>query len=208
MKKVVVGVLVLAAAALAGAPQPIALPKPQTQGGMPLMQALNQRRSGREFSGQKLSPQTLSNLLWAAFGINRPDGRRTAPSASNRQTIDIYVVTAEAAYLYNPKDQRLEPVATGDFRAATGNQDFVSHAPVNLVFVSDYAKMAKTAAETQALYAGAETGYISQNVYLYCASEGLVTVVRATVDRAATAKALALRPDQKITLAQTVGYPK
>ena len=208
MKKVVVGVLVLAAAALAGAPEPIALPKPQIRGGMPLMQALNQRRSGREFSAEKLSPQTLSNLLWAAFGVNRADGRRTAPSANNRQTIDIYVVTAEAAYLYNAKDQRLEPVATGDFRAATGNQDFVSQAPVNLVYVADYAKMANTPAENQALYAGAETGFIAQNVYLYCASDGLATVVRAMVDRSATAKALALRPDQKITLAQTVGHPK
>jgi len=208
MKKAVALILVLAAAALAGSPQPITLPKPQIQGGMPLMQALNQRQSGREFSGDKLSPQTLANLLWAGFGINRPDGRRTAPSASNRQTIDIYVVTADGAYLYDAKAQRLEGVADGDHRAATGSQDFVATAPLNLVYVSDYAKMASLPAENQTLYAGAETGFISQNVYLYCASEGLATVVRAMVDRDPLTKVLGLRPNQKITLTQTVGYPR
>jgi SagB-type dehydrogenase family enzyme len=174
---------------------------------MPLMQALNARKSGREFSTEKLSPQALSNLLWAAYGVNRPDGRRTAPSANNRQTIDIYAVLAEAVYLYNAKEHRLDLVVPGDLRAATGSQPFVAQAPLNLVYVADYAKMAETPDTTRTLYSAAETGSIGQNVYLYCASEGLSTVIRAMVNRDELAKTLRLRPEQKIMLSQTVGYP-
>ena len=206
MKKAIVLVL-LANAAWAETPATISLPKSNTTGGMPLMQALNARQSGREFSPEKLSPQALSNLLWAAYGVNRPDGRRTAPSANNRQTIDIYAVLAEAVYLYNAKEHRLDLVVPGDLRAATGSQPFVAQAPLNLVYVADYAKMAETPDTTKTLYSAAETGSIGQNVYLYCASEGFSTVIRAMVDRDALAKALHLRPEQKIMLSQTVGYP-
>ena len=199
--------LILAAAALAGSPPPLALPKPQTQGGKPLMEVLQQRQSGRDFSEQKLSPQVLSNLLWAAFGVNRPDGRRTAPSASNRQEIDIYVVTGDGAYLYNAKAQRLDPVESGDLRAATGGQAFVTQAALNLVYVADYARMSG-AADEKAFYSAADTGFIGQNVYLFCASEGLATVIRGGIDRAALAKTLGLRPEQKVVLSQTVGYPR
>jgi nitroreductase len=209
MKKTI-AFLLLAAAAVAWADPPAAipLPNPDTKGGVPLMQALSARRSGREFSDRKLSVETLANLLWAADGVNRPDGKRTAPSAMNWQTVDIYAVLPEGAYLYNAKERRLELVATGDLRAATGLQPFVAQAPLDLVYVSDYAKMHGTADSDRILFAGAETGFIGQNVYLYCASEGLVTVIRAMVNRDALAKALKLRPDQKITLSQTVGYPK
>jgi SagB-type dehydrogenase family enzyme len=188
--------------------QAIRLPKPQMDGGKPLMQVLRDRKSARAFSGQRLSEQALSNLTWAAFGINRPDGRRTAPSASNRQEVEVYVVTPEGGYLYDAKEHVLAPVAAGDFRAQAGTQDYVKDAPVNLVFVADTAKMGKGSDEQKALNYGADTGFISQNVYLYCTSEGLATVVRASVDREALAKALKLRPEQKIVLAQTVGYPK
>ncbi len=188
--------------------QPIRLPKPQMDGGKPLMQVLRDRKSSRAFSSQKLPEQVFSNLMWAAFGINRPDGRRTAPSASNRQEIDVFVVTPEGAYLYDAKEHLLTPVAAGDFRAPAGTQDYVKDAPVNLVFVADSAKMGKATEEQMAMISGADTGFISQNAYLYCASEGLATVVRASVDRAALSKALKLRPEQKIILAQTVGYPK
>ncbi len=198
----------LAGAGLAQALEPIQLPKPATEGGKPLMQALNERKSGREYSAEKLSPQVLSNLLWAAFGINRPDGRRTAPSASNRQTIDIYAVLPDGAYLYDAKQHRLVPVAEGDLRPATATQAFAAQAPLNLVFTSDYSKMSRSSDADKLLYSGTETGFISQNVYLYCASEGLATVVRASVDRDQLAKALKLKPEQKITLAQSVGYPK
>ncbi len=201
--------LVLSAAAIAAdVPQSIQLPKPDTKGGMPLMQALNGRKSGREFSPERLSPAMLSNLLWAAYGINRPDGRRTAPSANNRQTIDLYVTLPEGVYLYDPKEHRLDLVAAGDQRAATGTQPFVAEAPLNLVYVADYSRMPNSRDPDRLLYTGAETGFIGQNVYLFCASEGLATVVRASVDRDALAKALKLKAEQKITLAQTVGYPR
>ncbi len=182
--------------------KPVPLPKPQTEGGKPLMQVLKERKSGREFSSEKLSPQMLSNLLWAAFGVNREDGRRTAPSASNRQEIEIYAVMADGVYRYDAKAHQLEAVAKEDLRAATGSQDFVGQAPLNLVYVADQAKQKSTD------MAYADTGFIAQNVYLYCTSEGLATVVRGMVPREPLAKAIKLRPDQKITLGQTVGYPK
>lgn len=186
----------------------LALPEPRTEGGKPLMQALKERKSTREFSPEKLSPQTLSDLLWAAWGVNRPDGRRTAPSASNRQEIDIYVATAEAVWLFDAKAHRFTPVVAKDLRALTGGQSFVGEAPLNLVYVADFARMGKGSEESKVLYSAADTGFISQNVYLYCASEGLATVVRGTVNRAELAKALSLRPEQRIILAQTVGYAK
>jgi len=199
--------VLLACALLCPAQDAIQLPKPQMEGGKPLMQTLKERQTGREFSPEKLSPQVLSNLLWAAFGVNRPDGRRTAPTASNRQEIDIYVTTADGAYLYDAKNNSLQPVAKEDVRAATGKQPFVATAPVNLVYVADFAKMGKSTDENKIFYSATDTGFISQNVYLFCASEGLATVVRGMVDREGLAKALKLRPDQRAVLAQTVGYP-
>ncbi len=200
--RLIATVLLCAAAVAAQDLKPVPLPKPQTEGGRPLMQVLKERKTMREFSPEKLSPQVLSNLLWAAFGINREDGRRTAPSAMNRQEIEIYVFMADGAYRYDAKANQLEPVVKDDLRAATGSQDFVGQAPLNLVYVADLAK------QTSADMAYADTGFIAQNVYLYCASEGLATVVRGTVPRDPVAKALKLRPDQRITLGQTVGYPK
>ncbi len=187
--------------------QAIALPPPQTDGGKPLMQVLNQRHSTREFTAQKVSAQTLSNLLWAAFGVNRTDGKRTAPSAVNWQEMDIYVTLPEGAYLYDAKGHRLTLVAPEDLRAATGSQAFVGTAALNLVYVADMAK-AKTSPENQAIWVPADAGFIAENVYLFCASEGLNVVVRGMVPRDSLARALKLRPEQKIMLAQTVGYPK
>jgi len=118
------------------------------------------------------------------------------------------VIMPEGIYLYDAKEHVLNPVAAGDFRSQAGTQDWVKEAPVNLVYVADTAKMGKGTDEQKALTYGADTGFISQNAYLYCASEGLATVVRASVDREALAKTLKLRPEQKVVLAQTVGYPK
>jgi SagB-type dehydrogenase family enzyme len=188
--------------------KPIQLPPPQTDGGRPLMQVLKDRKSTREFSPQQLSPQTLSNLLWAAFGVNRPDGRRTAPSAMNWQEVSIYVTTADGAYVYNAQGNALDPVAAGDLRAATGGQSFVKEAAVNLVYVSDLSKTGRASSADAARWTAADVGFIAQNVYLYCASEGLATVVRGTVNKPELAKALKLRPQQEIILAQSVGYPK
>jgi len=184
----------------------IQLPAPQTGGGRPLMQVLKDRKSTRDFRPDKLPPQTLSNLLWSAFGVNRPDGRRTAPSASNRQETDIYVTTADAVYIYDAKANRLHVLLARDIRAKTGIQSFVGEAPVNLVYVADLAKTAPDTAERD-VDLGADAGVIAENVYLFCASEGLATVVRGSIDRAALSKAMALRANQRIILAQTVGYP-
>ena len=196
-------------AAVVGAQElkPVILPAPQTDGGRPLMQALKDRKSTREFGGEKLPAQVLANLLWAGFGVNRPDGRRTAPSAMNWQEIDIYVVTAEGTYVYDAAKNQLQPVAKEDLRSLAGMQAFVATAPVNLVYVADMTKVTGDA-EGKELYTGADTGFIAQNVYLYCASEGLATVVRGSVEREALGKALKLKATQKIILAQTVGYPK
>jgi SagB-type dehydrogenase family enzyme len=187
----------------------VKLPAPQMTGGKPLMDCLKARQSARDFGAEKLSPQILSNLLWAADGINRPDsGKRTAPSAVNWQDIDIYAATADGLFLYLPKEHALQKILAEDVRAATGSQDFVKTAPLNLIFVSDYTKLQRGTDEDKRFYSGTHTGFISQNVYLYCASEGLITVVRGLVDREAAAKVMKLRPEQHITLAQTVGYPK
>jgi SagB-type dehydrogenase family enzyme len=172
------------------------------------MEVLKDRKSTREFGSGTLSQQTLSNLLWAAFGINRPDGHRTAPSAMNWQEVSIYVATPEGVYVYDAKATALEPVAAGDFRAATGTQSYVKDAAVNLVYVSDLSKTGGAATPEAEMYTAADVGFIAQNVYLYCASEGLATVVRASVDKPALAKTLKLQPQQRIILAQSVGYPK
>jgi SagB-type dehydrogenase family enzyme len=188
--------------------KPVQLPPPQTKGGRPLMQVLSDRKSTREFGPGTLSPQTLSDLLWAAFGINRPDGRRTAPSAMNWQEVSIYVATPEGVYIYDAKANALDPVLVGDFRAATGTQPFVKDAAVNLIYVSDLSKTGDAASSESQIYTAADVGFIAQNVYLYCASEGLATVVRASIDKPTLAQTLNLPANQKIILAQSVGYPK
>ena len=187
----------------------IELPAPNTTGGKPLMEALSLRSTSREFSEEMLPLQVLSDLLWAACGVNRPEsGKRTAPTAMNMQEIDVYVAMAEGLYLYDAPKHMLTPVLGEDIRAKTGGQDFVGVAPVNLIYVADLSKMERGDDEQKKFYSATDTGFISQNVYLFCASEGLVTVVRGWVDKEALAEAMKLRPDQKIILAQTVGYPK
>lgn len=193
----------------AGEPTLSKLPPPQTAGGMPLMQALNLRHTSRDYKNAPLPPQLLSNLLWAAFGINRPEhGGRTAPSAHDVQEISIYVVTAERVYIYDAQNHALRWVLTRDIRALTGIQPFVQDAPINLVYVADFDKFARDSEVDKLFYSAADAGFISQNVYLFCASEGLATMVRAYIDKPALATALHLKPNQHIVLAQSVGYPK
>jgi nitroreductase len=185
-------------AALGEEQKPIQLSKPQIAGN-PLMQLLAKRSSAREFSTEPLPVNILSNMLWAAVGINRPEsGSRTAPTANNRQEIDIYVATASGLYLYDAKSSLLKPILAEDIRGMTGNQAFVKEAAVNLIYVADYAKMSSLSDEVKNMYAAAATGFVSENVYLYCASEGLSTVVRASINRPALAKVMGLRPDQRI----------
>jgi SagB-type dehydrogenase family enzyme len=188
--------------------QSIDLPAPQKTGGMPLMEALAKRATARAFDSKELSPQQLSSLLWASFGINRPDGKRTAPSARNFQETDIYVLLKQGAYVYAANSNKLDLVVAEDLRAVSGAQSFVKDAPVTLVFVADLSKMGNGSNEDKKNTANIDVGYISQNVYLFCASEGMATVARGSVDRAALGPKLKLRPDQMIILGQTVGFPK
>ncbi|WP_025917616.1 SagB/ThcOx family dehydrogenase [Herminiimonas sp. CN] len=177
--------------------------------GMTFMQVLQKRKTTRDFSDREISLETLSHLLWAAFGINRPDGaHRTAPSAKNAQEIDIYVALEQGLYVFDPYAFALAPVLKDDIRAATGWQDFVRDAPVNLVYVADMKKMDPASRQERKFYAALDTGHISQNVYLFCAAEGLATVARGWVDRPALAKIMGLGPEQRIILAQSVGFPR
>lgn len=177
-----------------------------------LMEALQNRASSRSFSSDTLSTQVLSDLLWAAFGINRPEsGKRTAPSAVNMQEIDIYVAMAGGLYVYDAQGNALRQAGATDVRGATGIQDFVAVAPVNLIYVADYSRMGSErwsmSDEDKLFFAACDAGFISQNVYLYCAVSGLATVVRAALDKPALEQAMGLRPEQHVILAQTVGYP-
>lgn len=185
----------------------IQLAEPSTTGGMPIMEALSKRQSLRSFADRPLPEQVLSDLIWAAYGINRPDsGKRTAPSALDKQEIDLYVVMENGAYYYHAQLHRLELIAGKDLRGLTGKQGFVKNAAVNFVYVADMKRSAGDDAEEKLVYAGSAAGAIGQNVYLFCASAGLSTVIRAYIDRGKLAKALNLKPGQRIILSQSVGY--
>ena len=194
--------------ALAGTTAPIPLSEPEKQGGLELMQALAKRHSSRGFARDALPLPLLSDLLWAAYGINRADGGRTAPSALNAQEIDVFVALPTGAYLYEAEANALRLVAASDLRQVTGYQDFVDEAPMDLVYVADHARMRLVPAGQRESYAYTAAGAIAQNVYLFAASTGLATVIRGWIDRAAIADALGLTHDQQVLLSQTVGYPK
>ncbi|GAA7771064.1 nitroreductase [Cupriavidus sp. SHE] len=183
------------------------LPAPMTDGGMSLLGALHQRRSARTFAPTPLDTVTLSTLLWAAFGVNRPDtGHRTAPSARNWQEIELYLAMPDGLYVLEPADWRLRLVVGEDLRAATGLQDFVAGAPLNIVYVSRLSKLDETDKPLRQFYTALDTGFISQNVYLFRAAFGLVTVARGLLDRRALAVAMRLDADQRVALAQSVGH--
>jgi nitroreductase len=186
----------------------IVLPEPQKKDGLPLMEALAQRHSSREFNPDALPLPLLSDLLWAAYGVNRADGGRTAPSALNAQEVDVYVALPAGAYLYDAPANALHLVVASDLRRVTGYQDFVDEAPLDLVYVADHSRMPMVPVSQRESYASAAAGAIAQNVYLFCASSGLSTVIRAWIDRNAIADALGLTHDQQVLLSQTVGYPK
>jgi SagB-type dehydrogenase family enzyme len=186
----------------------IKLPAPDRRGGLPLMEAIAKRRSSREFAKTPLPLPVLSSLLWAAFGRNRRDGGRTAPSAINAQEIDVYVALPAGAYLYDAESHSLQLIAASDLRRVTGYQDFVDEAPLDLVFVADHSRMKLIPVSQRESYASVAAGAIAQNVYLFAASAGLATVIRAWIDRAAIADALGLKHDQAVLLSQTVGYPR
>lgn len=184
------------------------LPAPRRDAGKPLMQVLQSRRSIREFSPSALPLQTISDLLWAAYGINRPTGDRTAPYWRHIMVIDVYVAMSDGVWLYEPKQHALLPHLDTDIRALTGLQDFVATAPLNLVYVAHGERMNGISAEERRLYGSVDAAFAGQNVYLYCASEGLATVFRGAVDQEKLGRAMRLDDGQFVTFAQTVGYPQ
>jgi SagB-type dehydrogenase family enzyme len=186
----------------------ITLPPPQTTIGADLFAALAARKSTRAFAPRPLSPEQLSNLLWAAFGINRPGSNgRTAPSAHGWQEIDVYAALPDGLYRYDAAAHALVLAVDKDVRALTGVQDFVPQAPLNLVYVADFARMRDATEEDRLFFAATDAAVIAENVYLCCAASGLATVVRGLVDRRKLAPAMALRREQRIVLAQSVGSP-
>jgi len=188
---------------------PITLSAPDLKKNVSLMESLTKRSSVREYKDSSLSLQDLSNLLWAANGINRPEKKgRTAPSAINAQDIDVYVITSEGAYLYDPVKQVLNTVQKGDFRKNIGGQAFVETAPVNLILVSDLSRFKRGDDTKKMQWAAFDAGVVSQNISLYCASADMGTVVRAMIDTEKMQAALKLTGTQKIMLNHPVGYLK
>ena len=185
--------------------KPRDLPPPRSEGGQPLTAALKLRRSTRAYSDRPLPAQVLSDLLWAGFGVNRPSGDRTAPYWRHVMVMDIYLAMADGVWLYEPRAHTLLPYLKDDIRAQTGVQDFVVTAPLNLVYVAHGERMTDVSSEERRLYASVDTGFIGQNVYLSCASEGLATVFRAAVDYSKLKRIQRLPDEQFVTFAQTVG---
>lgn len=189
----------------------ILLPEPRRNGGMPLREALMTRRSVRQYAPRRFDLtaaedlQLLSDLLWAAFGPVSPR-RRSAPSSHNRQETDLYVLLPEGSFLYVPAENKLSPVSEEDLRAASGAQDYVGTAAAEIAFVADTTKITGKSPRGVVETIYVDTGFISQNIYLFCASEGLATVVRAMVPKEALATRLGLAESQEITLVQTVGW--
>jgi SagB-type dehydrogenase family enzyme len=178
--------------------QEIKLNPPTRTGGKAFMETLNERRSERSFVKKEMPLQVLSDLLWAANGFNRAD-KRTAPTASNKQELELYVVLDDGAYFYDAKQHLLKLVAKGNFKAALGQPNITEKAAVSIVIVADTGK-------TSSKFAYLDSGYISQNIYLYAASAGLGTVARASYNGAELFKALKLAEKQEVTLVHPVGF--
>jgi len=189
--------------------QAILLPQPRMSGGLPLLDALHNRKTTREFAPRALTLDVMSELLWAANGYNRPETKhRTAPTARDRQEIAVYVALTSGVYVYDAAANQLHMVSDQDLRSATGEQDYVADAPVDLIYVADIPQTGDVAdCREKTFYAGIDAGFVAQNVYLFCASQGLATVVRGLVPREQLAKTLGLGPNEHIIVAQSVGYP-
>jgi len=186
----------------------IKLPDPVKQGGKPLMTILNDRHSTRSYLEKELTLRQLTDMLWAANGINRPDGRRTAPSARNKQEIDIYITTANGVFIYDAAKNALICISGDDIREKTGSQPWVKTAAVNILYVCDKSRAASQDEKGMLVNAGFTAGACAQNVYLYCASEGLGSVVRGLFNADELKGLLKLNEQQVIIMAQTVGWTK
>ncbi|MDY6801204.1 MAG: SagB/ThcOx family dehydrogenase [Bacteroidota bacterium] len=185
----------------------IKLPEPDKAGGMPLMQAINERHSARNFVDKALTEQQLSELLWAAYGLNRPEsGKHTIPTSRNRQDIEVYITTQDGVFKYLPEEHALLQISAEDKREVSGMQDFVKDAAVNLIYVSDFDKLGNSSENVKTMTAATHCGFIGQNVYLYCASEGLISVFRAMIDKEKAAELLQLESNKHVIYSQSVGY--
>lgn len=209
MKKTIISYVVLLSWTICSAQviETIPLPPAQRTGGVPLMEAFQLRKSQRSFSSKELTTQQISNLLWAAYGINRPEGLRTVPAAKNWYEYDIYVLKSDGWFLYEVSKHGLHKMGNEDLRMYGGTQDFVKAAPVILVYVADFGRMNDTTDELRKFFSAVDVGYISQNVYLWCASEGLSTIILGQVDKVKVREVLKLKPDQQVILSQPVAYP-
>lgn len=205
MKKIVALILSLISISSVMNAQDIQLPAPQTIGGMTLNEALMNRQTAREFAQKELTNQQLADLLWTANGVNRKDGKRTAPSARNCQEIDVYVVLKDAAYLYDANANKLIFKKKGDFRKDFVMQPFAATAPVLLIFVANYDKM-NMDDDAKAFYGATDAGYVSQNVYLYSAANQMNTVVLGSIQREKIKEVLGF--NGKAILGQPVGLRK
>jgi nitroreductase len=189
----------------------IKLSKPDLKKGVPMMEALSKRKTERNLSDKKLTLQQLSEVLWAADGVNRPDGKRTSPAAMAKYAVDIYAVLPEGVYFYDVAKHELTLVTKGDFRKESGMQDFVYIAPLNLVYVlnlKSWQDISRPIPEQKRdRWIAVELGCIAQNVHLYCASEGLGTVIRGMIDENKFSEVIKVKPEQ-ILMAQTVGCLK
>jgi SagB-type dehydrogenase family enzyme len=189
--------------------QDIKLNAPNKSRGSAVMKALSDRQSTREFDTKELSLQDLSDLLWAANGINREDGKRTAPSAMNRQEIDVYVVNKDGSYLYDPVSHTLKGVTPGDFRKAVAvSQEWAATAPVSIILVANLEKLGDPKSENTRSMAALDAGIVNQNIHIFCAAVGLATVPRGTMNQEELKKALKLSDTQALMLNNPVGHPK
>jgi len=211
MKNIVSGIVLLGLVSVCFAQNndTIKLPLPVKQGGKPIMEALNDRHSSRNFIVKDLSDQQLSNLLWAAYGINRAgEGKRTIPTANNKQEMDVFIATSQGVFRYDAEKNCLIGILKDDIRSKTGGQDYVKNAAVNLIYVINRNKSGSQD-ETGKLVCGSiAAGAMAQDVYLYCASENLGCVVRGYFDKDTLSQMLKLTSDQLIIITQSAGFIK
>lgn len=213
MKKLILTSLTIVSICLSIIAQDITLPAPDKKGGKPLMQALNERQTTRTYTEDILTQQQLSDMLWAAWGINRTDQKkRTAPSAMNYQEMDVYVALQGGLYLYLAESHTLRMINNKDLRKTTGTQSYVNNAALNLVYVADMGKAGKKEGvkidDSDLFMSYSDAAFMAQNVYLFCASANLGCVVRGSIPKEKLALEIGLRSNQVIILAQTVGVPK
>ena len=206
-RRFICSLFIICMLAMTSQAQNISLPKPQKEGGKSITYCLQNRKSTKEFSSKAISEQQISNILWAAYGFNRPD-KRTVPSAMNCQEFTLYIFLPSGIYRWNDKTNELIQLSKGDHRKDAGKQDYVATAAMNIVYVADYSKMGSIDPNNVSNMAYADCGFIAQNVYLYCGSEGLGSVIRGYVDKDLLAKTLNLKAKEHVILSQSIGFVK